>query len=326
MQRREFISGLGSAAAWPVVAQAQIQPKRPLIAFLGSASKASGARYYSGLPQGLKERGYVEGRDYLFEDRYADGVFSRLPSLAEDLVRLNPAVIVTSNTAAALAARQVTSSIAIVCSAMTDPINSGLIASEAEPGANVTGVLLRLDGLTGKQLELVRDLIPAAVNIGVLANADNPTNAVQRRDAELAAPKLGMKLVLIEVRAAEQIGPAFTTFFRQRVDFVLVLIDAMFTTLRRQIAAFALVSRLPTVFGQAEYVEDGGLMSYGVNQYESNRRAAYFVDRILKGDKPGDLPVEFPTKLELIINLASMKALGVIAPASILSRADEVIE
>jgi putative tryptophan/tyrosine transport system substrate-binding protein len=238
--RREFITLLGGAAAWPLAARAQ-QLKRPLIGFLGSASKTSGARYYSGLPQGLKELGLLEGRDYLFEDRYADGVLSRLPSLAEQLVALQPTVLVTSNTAATVAAKRATASIPIVGIAMTDPINVGLIVSEARPGTNVTGVLLRLDGLTGKQLELARDLIPSATNIGVLGNADNPVSAIQRREAEFAAPKLGMNLVPIEVRAAEQIGSAFDMFLRQRVSFVLVLIDAMFVTVRRQIATFALV-------------------------------------------------------------------------------------
>jgi putative ABC transport system substrate-binding protein len=313
-------------ALWPGNGLAQTLPKRALIGFLGASSKSTGARYYRGFPQGMSELGYSEGRDYLLEERYADGQVTKLPLLAQQLVALRPDAIVVSNTAAALAARQVTASIPIVCGTFTDPVGMGLVASEARPGGNVTGILLRLDGLTGKQLELALDLVPGATRIGVLVNVNNPSNVVQRRDAEPAAKKLGVTLVPVEVRTADEVDLAFQTLLRERADIVVVLSDAMFTTVRRQIAAFALVSRLPTVFGLREHVEDGGLISYGTDQLESFRRAAYYVDRILKGDKPADLPVEFPTKVELVINLATAKALALTVPPNMLAIADDVIE
>jgi putative ABC transport system substrate-binding protein len=218
-------------------------------------------------------------------------------------------VIVVSNTAAALATRQATSRIPIVVGTLTDPVGVGLAASEAYPGGNVTGILFRLDGLTGKQLEFALEFVPGAMRIGVLTNVDNPSNVVQQRDAELAAQKLGMTPLVIEVRSSDDIDSAFQTLVRERADIVVVLNDAVFVTAHRQIAAFALALHLPTVFGLREHVEDGGLMSYGIDQLESFRRVAYYVDRILKGDKPGELPMEFPTKLDLVINAATAKAL-----------------
>ena len=328
LRRREFVAGLGGAAAWPLAARAQQPklPKRVLIGFLGAASKLAGARYYQGFPQGMREHGYREGVDYLLVERYADGQVDRLSSLAQGLVSVGPDVIVVSNTAAALATRQATSRIPIVVGTATDPVGAGLAASEAHPGGNVTGILFRLDGLTGKQLELALEFVPGAMRIGVLTNVDNPSNVVQRRDAELAAQKLGMTPLVIEVRSSDDIDSAFQTLVRERADVVVVLNDALFVTARRQIAAFALALHLPTVFGLRQHVEDGGLMSYGIDQLESFRRAAYYVDRILKGDKPGELPMEFPTKLDLVINAATAKALRIAVPPKLFAFAAEVIE
>jgi putative ABC transport system substrate-binding protein len=301
-------------------------PKRALVGFLGASSKSAGAPYYQGFQQGMRERGYVEGRDYLIEERYADGQLSRLPLLAQELVALRPDVIVVSNTAAALAMKQATPSIPIVVGTLTDPVGAGLAASEARPGGNVTGVLLRLEGLTGKQLEFALELVPSATRIAVLGNANNPANVMQRRDAQSTIEKLGVTPVVVEVRAADEVGPAFQTFLREHVDILVVLLDLMFQTMRRQIADLALALRLPTVFGSSEQLEDGGLISYGINQFENFRRAAYYVDRILKGDRPPDLPIEFPTKLDLVINLATAKALGLTVPPKLLALADKVIE
>jgi putative tryptophan/tyrosine transport system substrate-binding protein len=274
----------------------------------------------------MRERGYAEGRDYLLEERYADGQIGRLPLLAQQLVALRPDVIVVSNTAAALAMRQATPNIPIVGGTMTDPVGVGLAASEARPGGNVTGVLLRLEGLTGKQLELALELVPNVAKIGVLANANNPSNVLQRRDAQSAIEKLGAIPVVVEVRSADEVAPTFERFAREHVDILVVFIDAMLVTARRQIADLALALRLPTVFGVSEHVEDGGLISYGINQLENFRRAAYYVDRILKGDRPADLPIEFPTKLDLVINLATAKALGITVPSKLLALAEKVIE
>ena len=326
MKRREFIGLVGGAVAtWPLMARAQ-QPKMPVIGLLAPGSKVEGKRFYDGLPLGMRQRGYLEGRDYVLESRYAEGDISRLPLLAEELVRLKPDVIVSGTVSAALAAKQATASIPIVAVNLVDPVGSGLVKSEARPGTNVTGTLQYLEGLTGKLLELTRDLVPGAAKIGVLANVSNPFSLTQRKEAEAAAVKLGMNLATVEVRTADEVGPAFQTFVREHVDVVSILRDAMFMAIRRQIAAFALASRLPTIYGFREHVESGGLISYGIDVRETYIRAAFYVERILKGERPADLPIEFPTKLELVINLTTAKALGLDVPLLLQQRADEVIE
>ncbi len=333
MRRREFIGLVsGAAAAWPPAAlwpcsgYAQTSPKRPLIGFLAPGFKVAGQPYYSGIPQGLQDFGYVEGRDYMYEARYADGELSRLPSLAQELVRLRPNVIIAPTTATAVAAKNATSTIPLVCPSLTDPVGSGLVVSQAHPGTNVTGVLNRVEGLLGKQVEIALDIVPGANKFGVLFNANNPANLSQQRDVETAAAKRGASLIPVDVHSAGDLGPAFQTFARERADIAIVIGDAMFLSLRRQIAAFALASHVPTLFTARESVEAGGLISYGVNLHANYRRAGYFVDRILKGEKPADLPIEFPTKLELVINLATAKAIGLSIPSTLLARADEVIE
>jgi putative tryptophan/tyrosine transport system substrate-binding protein len=327
MKRREFISLLGgAAAAWPCNGLAQSPPKRPLIGFLGAGSKAASARYYSGFPLGMQDFGYVEGRDYGVENRYADGDASRLPLLAEELVRLKPDVIVAGTTNGALAAKQATASIPIVGVNLTDPVGFGLIVSEAHPGTNVTGILFRLEGLTAKQVEIALDLMPGANNMGILVDVDNPANMLQRREVEAAAGKLGMSITAADVRTVEEAGAAIQTLVRERASIVVVLASAMLLNARRQIASFALASRLPTVFNFREHVEDGGLISYGIDLRQNYRRGAYFVDRILKGERPGDLPIEFPTKVELVVNATTARAIGLTIPPTLLARADEVIE
>ena len=327
MRRRAFLGTLAaSVALWPRNVLPQTPPRRALIGFLGVSPKTTIARYYSAFPLGMRELGYVEGRDYAIEERYADGDFAPLPRLAQELVRLNPDVIVAGSTPSTLAAKQATAGIPIVGLLLTDPVGLGLVASEARPGTNVTGILVRVEGLLGKHLEIARDLVPGASKIGALVDTSNPTNVIQGREAQAAAAKLGVSWAPIDVRTADQIGPAFQTFVRERADIVIVFTDAVFNTARRQIAAFALASRLPTVYSDRDTVEVGGLISYGVNRYEIFRRAAYYVDRILKGEKPADLPVEFPTKLEMVINLATAKALGITVPATLLAQAADVIE
>jgi putative tryptophan/tyrosine transport system substrate-binding protein len=327
MKRREFISLLGgAAAAWPCNGLAQSPPKRPLIGFLGAGSKAASARYYSGFPLGMQDFGYVEGRDYGVENRYADGDASRLPLLAEELVRLKPDVIVASTTNGALATKQATASIPIVGVNLTDPVGFGLIVSEAHPGTNVTGILFRLEGLTAKQVEIALDLMPGANNMGILVDVDNPANMLQRREVESAAGKLGVSITAADVRTVEEAGAAIQTLVRERASIVVVLASAMLLNARRQIASFALASRLPTVFNFREHVEDGGLISYGIDLRQNYRRGAYFVDRILKGERPGDLPIEFPTKVELVVNATTARAIGLTIPPTLLARADEVIE
>jgi ABC-type uncharacterized transport system substrate-binding protein len=274
----------------------------------------------------LRDLGYIEGRDYALADRYADGDLARLPALAQELVRLVPDVIVAAPGSAVLAARQATASIPIVGVNMNDPVGMGLVANEARPGSNVTGVLVRVPGQAGKQLEIARDAVAGARRIGVLGNLEEASNVLQWRETESAAAKSGVALSLVEVHAADEIGPAFEKFASERAGVVIVLGQVTFVTMRRQIAAFALAARLPTVYSFREHVEDGGLISYGINLRANYRRAAFYVDRILKGEKPADLPVEFPTKVELVVNLATAKALGLTIPSSLLARADEVIE
>jgi putative ABC transport system substrate-binding protein len=310
----------------PRGAKAQTQPRRAVIGFLASGSKSAGARWYGAFPEALRELGYVEGRDYIYEERYADGDFSRLPQLAEEVVRHKPDVILVSNTAAALAIRHATQTIPIVGATMTDPVGAGLVASEARPGTNVTGILNRLEGLSGKFLEIARDVIPEVKKIGVLINVTNPTNIGQWREIEALAAKSGLSVTPGEVRTPAESGPAMRALSRAGASVVIVIGDAMFLSSRRQIAAFAMVAQLPTVYNYREHVEDGGLVSYGVSLRESYRRAAYYVNRILKGEKPTDLPIEFPTKLELVLNLATARALDLTIPPSILLRADEVLE
>jgi putative ABC transport system substrate-binding protein len=329
MRRRQFIALLGGAAIWPLatcIGFAQISPKKTLIGFLGPGSKAANGRYYSGLPLGMGELGYVEGRDYVLAYRYADSDVTRLPSLAEELVRLKPDVIVASTSAAALAVKQATAGIPIVGINLIEPVKMGLVISEARPGTNVTGTVIKLEGLSGKQVEIAHDLVPGVTKIGLLVNPNNPSTAPQRRDVDTAAAALGVTLAPVEVRSADEVGPAFQALLRERVDIVLILGDFLFLAVRRQTAAFALVSRLPTVCNWREEVEDGCLIGYGIDLRAAYQRGAYYVDRILKGEKPGDLPIEFPTKMQLLINLATAKALGLTVPDTLLARADEVIE
>ncbi len=327
MKRRDFIGMLLASTAFrPFGASAEAFSKRPTVGFLGGGSKAANRQFYDSLPQGLRDLGYIEGRDYALADRYADGDLARLPALAQELVRLVPDVIVAAPGSAVLAARQATASIPIVGVNMNDPVGMGLVANEARPGSNVTGVLVRVPGQAGKQLEIARDAVAGARRIGVLGNLEEASNVLQWRETESAAAKSGVALSLVEVHAADEIGPAFEKFASERAGVVIVLGQVTFVTMRRQIAAFALAARLPTVYSFREHVEDGGLISYGINLRANYRRAAFYVDRILKGEKPADLPVEFPTKVELVVHLATAKALGLTIPSSLLARADEVIE
>ena len=288
--------------------------------------ESKGPTVLRGFALGMRELGYLEGRDYGFLDRYADGDASRLPSLAEELVRLKPDVIVATTTPGAVAAKQATATIPIVGVNLTDPFGFGLVTSEAHPGTNVTGVLFRLEGMAGKQVEIALDLMPGMSKAGVLVDVDNPSNAVQLREVEAATGKSGVSALPVDVHTVDKIGAAIQTFVRERASVVIVLAAARFLDVRRRIASFALASRLPTVFNFREEVEDGGLISYGIELRQNFRRAAYFVDRILKGAKPNDLPIEFPTKVELVVNVTTAEAIGLTIPPTLLARADEVIE
>jgi putative tryptophan/tyrosine transport system substrate-binding protein len=290
----------------------------------------------SGSPQGwsanieafiqrLRQLGYSEARIECIY-RYADGDTERMHAMAAELVELRPDVIVTTSTAATLAAKQATKTIPIVSTILTDPVGQGLAASEARPGGNITGIQFTLDGLRAKQLELLREITPGVTKVGLLVNMGNPSNASQRRDVEAGARALGVELVPVDVRVPDKLDEAFQGLANNGVDWVAVLADAMFYSQRSRIAALAMALRLPTIFPMREHVEAGGLISYGVDSAASHRRAADFVDRILKGASAGDLPIEFPTRLELVVNLRTARAIGIEVPPILIARADEVIE
>jgi putative ABC transport system substrate-binding protein len=326
MRRRAFLTLLGGAAVLPAVAAAQRAERVARVGCLVTGSPDSHGAFVAALRQGLGQLGYQEGRDLILDLRWAEGHADRLPGLAEELASLKPDVVVTAVAAAAVAARRAMPTVPIVSATLADPIGLGLVASHNRPGGTVTGILFTVEGLLGKQLELAREVKPGVRRIGMLVNMLNPSNVIQRRDAEAAAPVLGIDLVPVEVRSPDGIDAAFATLARERCEFAIVFADAVFVTGRRRIAALAMAAQLPTMYGLREFAEAGGLMSYGIHVRENWRRAAYYVERILKGDKPADLPVEQPTRYELVVNLKTAQALDLTMPTNVLARADEVIE
>jgi putative tryptophan/tyrosine transport system substrate-binding protein len=267
-----------------------------------------------------------ENRDFVVHARYADGVQDRLPALADELSKLKPDLIVAGSVMTTLAAKQASPTTPIVCISLIDPIALGLVASEARPGGQVTGILATIDGLTGKQLEIARAALPGTTRMGMLINPGNPATPVMMQDARGAASKLSLSLVPAEVRVPDDLDGAFKAMARARVDTVWVAGDPMFLREEQRIAVLAAAARLPTIYTYRESVMAGGLMSYGVNLADSWRRAAHHAQKILTGTKVGDIPVELPTRFELVVNLKTAKALGIEVPASLLAIADEVIE
>jgi putative tryptophan/tyrosine transport system substrate-binding protein len=327
VKRREFITLLGcSAIIRPYVALAQNSTKRPLIAWLSLGERTSSWVFVEAFLQGMREHGDVEERQFDIVYRFADGYIERLPSLADELVRLNPDVILAPASGPAVAAKKATASIPIVTPALADAVHLGLIASEARPGGNVTGITPYVAGLPAKQMELAREVVPSAGRIGVLANLSDPKAPPQWQELEAAGRELGVNVVAEDVPTPNDLDGAFQALARQRVDVVIVLQTSMLLSERRKIAALAATTRLPAIYGYREHVDDGGLVSYGVDLRACFRRGAYYVHKILNGVAPRDLPVEFPTKLELVINLKTAKALGLEIPPTLLARADEVIE
>jgi putative ABC transport system substrate-binding protein len=326
MKRRDFIALVG-AAAWPLSAHAQQRGRLWRIACLVTGSPESHGGFVAAFRRRLGEMGYVEGRDVAFELRWAQGQVDRLPALATEIAGLGPDVVVTATAAAAVAAKQAMPATPIVSATLVDPIGTGLVTGLARPGGNVTGIsLLSFESLLGKQLDLAREVIPDARRVGMLVNTRNPAAVFQRDHALAAAPTLGLDLKPIEVHTAEELEATFRTFAHDGSQIVLVPADALFITERRRVAALALAARLPVIAALRDITEAGGLVSYGNDLTEHWTRAAYYVDRILKGTKPADLPIEQPTKYELVINLKTAKALGLTIPANVLARADEVIE
>ena len=314
-------ASLGTAAAQPA-------GKVPRIGYLypGSPSDPLSQRRLEAFRQGLRELGYVEGQNIAIESRWTEGKDDRLPALAADLVRSKVDVIVVTGGAATRAVQLTTRTIPIVMSTVNDPVGSGLVASLARPGGNVTGLTVMSPDLAGKQLQLLKEVIPKVSRVALLRNPDNPADTALLREAEAAAQALGVRLQTLEARNPPEIDSAFAAMTRERAGALLILPDAVFLSQRSQIAELAVKRRLPSIRQSSAFPEAGGLMSYGADYLDQMRRAATFVDKILKGAKPADLPVAQPTKFELVINMRTAKAIGLTIPPALLQRADQIID
>jgi putative ABC transport system substrate-binding protein len=325
LKRREFIALLGSAAtAWPLTALAQPADKLPTIGYLGTTTPAAMSQWIAALVQRLRELGWIEGRTIAIEYRWAEGRPERYPEIAAEFVRLKVDVIFTTVPAVA-ALKQATSVIPIVFALATDPVGGGLVASLARPGGNVTGMSMQATDLAGKRVELLREAVPHLKRLAVLGNVDIPQVVLEMREVEAASQKLDLQVVPLEIRRADDIARAFEAL-KGRAEALYVCADPLSVANRAQINALALGARLPTMHGIRENVEAGGLMSYGASFSDQFRRAADLVDKILHGTKPGDIPVEQPTKFELAINLKTAKELGLSIPQTLLATADVVVE
>jgi putative tryptophan/tyrosine transport system substrate-binding protein len=309
-----------------VVGEAQQPKKVPRIGILHGASASSVAARTEAFRQGLRELGYVEGKNIVIEWRYAEGKADRLPGLAAELVGLKVDIIVTTGPIVTRAAKETTSTIPIVMTNEGDPVGTGFVASLARPGGNITGLSSLAPELGGKRLELLKEIIPQLSRVAVFGTSTLPDNAQRLREVELAATAFGVKLQYLDVLGPKDIETAFRAASKGRADAVLLLASSVFTSQRTQVADLAVKYRLPATYNRPEYVEDGGLMTYGPSINDLFRRAATYVDKILKGAKPADLPVEQPTKFELVINLKTAKALGLTIPQTLLLRADLIIE
>jgi ABC-type uncharacterized transport system substrate-binding protein len=326
IRRRAFITLLGSAAAaWPLAARGQ-QPTMPVIGFLNGASPEGYAPYVTAFRQGLKEAGYVEGQNVTIEYRWAEGQYDRLPALAADLVRRNVTVIAATSTPAAQAAKALTSTVPIVFTTGDDPIKLGLVASFNRPGGNATGVSHLIGELGSKRLGLLRELLPGITVITTLLNPNFPGAERQLRDAEAAAGALGLQLIVLRASTEREIDAAFATMAQQGASALVVGGDPSFVARREQIVALAARHAIPTIYPVRDFAVAGGLMSYGTDFADAYRQAGVYTGRIVRGEKPADLPVQRSTKFELVINLKTARTLGVTIPAGVFSIADEVIE
>jgi putative tryptophan/tyrosine transport system substrate-binding protein len=326
IRRREFIALLGGAAAtWPLAARAQ-QPGLRVIGFLHSGLESALAPQVDVIRRTLSETGYVEGQNLKIEYRWGEDHADRMPALAADLVRRQVAVIVTGATPAALAAKAATQTIPIVFILGADPVKLGLVASLNRPGGNLTGVTFLANTLVSKRLDLLAELVPKAGTLGMLVKPNNPNVESDLAQAQSAAAARGLKLIAVRAITDNDIEAAFATFVKQRIDALFVDVDPFFTRQRDQIVALTVRHAIPASYGARDFTEAGGLMSYGTSLTDSNRQLAIYTSRILKGEKPADLPVMQPTKFELVLNVKAAKTLGLTIPPGVLAIADEVIE
>jgi putative tryptophan/tyrosine transport system substrate-binding protein len=325
MRRRAFITLLGGAAAWPLAARAQQAGKLPIIGYLGATTPSAESQRIAAFVRRLRELGWIDGRNITIEYRWAEGRPERAAEIAAEFVRLKVDVLVTYGTAPVIAAKQATSVTPIVFAVAGDPVGTGLVASLAQPGSNVTGVSLQKTDLAGKRLELLREVAPALHRLAILANVGNPGVVSEVHEVHAGARTLGLDVATLEIRRAEDIAPAFEAL-KGRAEALYVCGDPLVDTNRIRIITLALAARLPTISDFREYVEAGGLISYGPNFPDLFRRAADLVDKIQRGAKPADIPVEQPTKFDLVVNLTTAKALGLTVPPTLLARVDEVIE
>ena len=330
LSRRAFVSGLAALAASSAIAfkpqgahaQQPALPRRVGVLLVGSSRESKEAQAFR---QALRDAGYAEGRDVVIEWRSANGDYDRIPQLAADLVQRNVEVIVVTATPAAHAVKRITSTIPIVMALVADPVGSGLVANLAHPGGNVTGLSLMSTDLSAKRLQLLKEMVPRLSRVAVLRNPDTPYHPKVIEELKAVAPSLSIELTFVGLRTLEETGPAFSTVNRAHAQALYVIDDGFFFNHRMTLVQLASKFRLPAIYAERHYVEAGGLMSYGTNFVDLYRRSAGYVDKILKGAKPGDLPIEQPTKFELVVNLKTAKALGITIPESILLRADEVI-
>jgi putative ABC transport system substrate-binding protein len=330
MQRRKFIGLLGAAAVTPLAGagrtRAQSANKVRRIGFMGNSTAALEANLVGPFREELRARGYREGRDLHIEYRWADGNYSRFPQLVSELLAAKVEVIVTAGTPATLAVKRATSTVPLVMIAVGDPVGTKIVPSLARPGGNITGLSSIAPDLEGKRLELLRELVPGIAHVALFLNPANPFHVTSMKQARPAAEKLRIKLQELEVRKTEDIDAAFAAILKERPDAMLILADRVFLHNRQPLMAFAAGHRLPSMTPYRELVEAGGLMSYGPSYEDMHKRAADYVDKILKGARPGDLPVELPTKFDLRVNMRTAKAIGLKIPEAFLLRADQVIE
>ena len=325
MRRREFITLLGGVAVtWPLAASAQ--SKTPRIGFMGNSTAALEANLVDAFREGLRELGYEEGRNIVIEYRWANGKYDHFPVLVAELIAAKVEVIVTAGTPAALAVKNATTTVPLVMVAVGDPVGTGLVPSLARPGANLTGLSSVAPDLEGKRLQLLREVVPALSHVAMFINSLNPFHVSSMRQARAAAQTMGIKLQLHDIRKSEDLDDAFAAIRKERPDALLILADRVFLHNRERIVDFANEQRLPNVNAYKELVEVGGLMSYGPSYEDMHKRAAIYVDKILKGAKPDDLPIEQPSKFTFIVNLKAAKALGVTVPSQLLGLADELID